>query len=414
MEAKPHYPSMEGDAWAKRLQQAEEEEEISAADADLIRRFIEYKTIHRDISPKRKKKIVQHLINFRKLWSRMDYAELTVDTWMQTAAKILGSRYKQNTKCDYISITKDFLRWGSKKQYVSLTSDDIAEVVTPRAEAVTKAPEDLLSDSDIYQMLTHPQTTPMMAALVALLYWTGARIGEVLNLRWKDINFGDDILQIRITDTKAGKQRYAPCCEALEFVSRWRSVYPDINGGPNGDNYVFLSRGKYSWEPMSYSNTYQRIVNLGRAVLGRHIHPHLYRASDITNSAAKGIPDAVIKEIHWGNQSTARLKTYLLLNNSQVDSAMYKRAGIDRKEEVEAPKGPIQCSHCWAMNVPGSSYCRLCGQPLTKDAGDKQRSLDDAIKYVQQNYTLEEMIENMASVLGITKDAARKLLTGGI
>lgn len=398
-----------------RVSTAEETHEISLADADLIRRFIEFKTINKNISSKRKTKITEHLVNFRKLWSRIDYAELTLDSWTQTAAKLLGSSYKQNTKCDYISIVKDFLRWGIKKKYITkMTADDVAEVVTPRAECITKAPEDLVSDTDVYTMLTNPHTDPMMSAMVALLYWTGARIGEVLTLRWKDINFGDQILQIRIKDTKSARQRYAPCCEALEFVSRWRSVYPDVPGGPNGDNFVFLSRGKYAWKPMSHSNAYQRLVNLSRSVLGRHIHPHLYRASDITNSAAKGIPDSVIKEVHWGNQSTARLKTYLLLNNEQVESAMYKRAGIAHKDDTEVPKGPIQCNHCWAMNIPGSSYCRLCGQPLTKATVDKQRSLDEAIDYVNKNYTVEEMIENMASVLGITKDAARKLLTGGI
>lgn len=406
---------MAGDSWRRRLDDAEAAGDVSAEDAKLILKFIEYKTIHKNISSKRKMKLTEHCINFRKKWSRKDYAALTPDDWQLTAANIISSKYKQNTKADYISIIKDFLRWAVKKQYLTqLTSDDIAEVGTPRAESITKASEDLLSDNDIYAMLTHPKTEPMMAAMISLLYWTGARIGEVLNLRWKDIVFGDQMLQIRITDTKSGKYRYAPCCEALEWVSQWRSHYPNVSGGPNGDNFIFLSRGKYEWEAMSYSNAYQRVVNLGRSVLGRHCHPHLYRHSDITNSAAKGIPDAVNKEIHWGNQSTARLKTYLLLNNDQVEAAMYKRAGIERRVESEVPKGPIQCAYCRAMNTPNSSYCRLCGQPLTKAAEARQKSLDDAIMYVEQNYSIEEMVRNMAAVMHITEDEARKLLTGGI
>lgn len=415
MKAKEHYTWMGEDAWCKRLDTAVEKEEVSQADAVLIRKWIEFKTIHKNISPKRKLKLTEHCINFRKKWSRMDYQALTSDDWMLTAARILGSRYKQNTKSDYISIIKDFLRWGVKKEYITLlTTDDILEVSTPRGEAITKAPEELLSDNDIYAMLTHPDTGPMMGAMISILYWTGARIGEVLNLRWKDVVFGDMMLHIRITDTKSSIQRYAPCCEALEWVSQWRAKYPDVPGGPNGENFIFLSRGKYEWEPISYSNAYQRIVNLGRNVLGRHCNPHLYRHSDITNSAAKGTPDAVNKQIHWGNQSTTRLKTYLLLNNEQVEAAMYKRAGIERKAESEVPTGPIQCVFCRAMNTPNSAYCRVCGQPLTKSAEGRQKSLDEAIAYVQEHYSVDDMVRNMASVLGITEDAARKLLTGGL
>lgn len=412
MQEREHYPHMEHDAWRKRIEKGLTAESLSQADADLIYNYLEYKNVRDNISSKRKLKIAQHLINFVRLWSKTSYLELTPGIWINAASRIISSTYKANTKHDYIVIVKAFLHWGIKKKHISkLSAEDIDEVGTPNQQAITKAPEDLLNDNDIYKILLHPLTDPMMGALAALLYWTGARIGEAMNLRWKDVVFADQLLQIRITDTKSGIQRYAPCCEALEFVSVWRSKYPDINGGPTGNNFVFLSRKRDgSWEPMSVSNARKRIGHIGNVVLNRHIYPHLFRASDITNSSEKGVPDSVNKEIHWGNQSTTRLKTYLLLKNSQVDAAMYKRAGIERVEEEKENTGPIQCVHCRTINVPHSSYCRYCGMPLTRNAREKQQLLREAAAAAKSERSFTEMRKDAASYLGISEEELSELL----
>lgn len=413
MELREHYPHLAGDSWEKRLNQALSDGEITESDHTFIERYIEYKNIKENISAKRKRKIIQHLIIFKRDWSKVPYVDMDSDIWMTAASGILSSSYAQNTKSDYIAILKGFLRWGIKKKNFPLTTDDIDEVRTPRQQAITKSPEDLITDEEAYRMILHPDTDPMMAALIAILYFTGPRIGEALALQWKDLIFRDMQLGIRINDTKANQQRYASTCEALEYVSIWRSRYPNINGGPNGDNFVFISRGpkgKKVWQQLSIANARNRIELIGKNVLGRHIYPHLFRTSNITNIAAKGVPDSVNKEMHWGNQGTLRLKTYLLLKNSQIDDAMYAMAGIEHGEAAEAPKGPIQCVHCRTMNVPNSSYCRYCGMPLTQSARDKQQILRDAAAAAKEQLTFAEMRKDTAAYLGITEEELNKYL----
>lgn len=413
MQLREHYPHLEGDSWKRRLTEAYSEGEITQSDYSLIEAYIEYKNIKENISAKRKRKIIQHLIIFKKDWSKVPYAELDADNWMSAVSRIISSTYAQNTKSDYVSIVKGFLKWGIKKKDFPLTVEDVDEVRTPRQQAITKAPDDLITDEEAYLMLLHPDTDSMMAALIAILQFMGPRIGEALALRWKDLIFQDMLIGIRISDTKANQQRYASCYEALEFVSAWRSRYPDINGGPNGDNFVFISRGdrgKKVWQQMSIPNARKRIEIIGKNVLGRHIYPHLFRTSNITNIAAKGVPDSVNKEMHWGNQATIRLKTYLLLKNSQIDDAMYAMAGIEHGDKAEAPKGPIQCVHCRTMNVPNSSYCRYCGMPLTQSAREKQQILRDAAAAAKEQLTFAEMRKDAAAYLGLTEDELNRYL----
>lgn len=413
MQQREQYPHLEGDSWMRRLKAALADGEITPADCALLESYIDYKNIRENITSKRKRKLIQHLILFRRDWSKVPFAELTADIWMSAASKILGSGYAQNTKSDYIAIMKGFLKWGIKRKHFHFSTEDVDEVRTPRQQAITKAPEDLITDDEAYQMILHPDTDPMMAALIAVLYFTGPRIGEACALQWKDLIFKDMQLGIRITDTKAGKQRYASSCEALEFVSAWRTRYPDINGGPNGENFVFISRGpqgKKVWQQLSVANARARIELIGKNVLGRHIHPHLFRTSNITNLAAKGVPDSVNKEMHWGNQATLRMKTYCLLKNSQIDDAMYAMAGIEHGEEVEAPTGPIQCVHCRTMNIPRSSYCRFCGMPLTASARDKQQILREAANAAKAERSFADMKKDAAAYLDITIEELDKLL----
>lgn len=399
--------------WKRRLDAALTSNEITADDYALIEEYIEYKNVKTNIAPSRKKKITQHLITFEHEWSNTPYRELTPEKWLSTISHLISSPYAQNTKSDYIVVLKGFLHWGVKKKRLPLTIDDVDEVRIPKRQVVTKSPDELISVDEAYRMLLHPDTDAMMAALLAVLYFFGPRITEVLSLQWKDLIFRDMQLGMRINDTKTDKYRYASSCEALEFVSAWRSRYPDIDGGPNGENFVFISRGpkgKKVWQQLSYPNAAKRISLIGRNVLGRHIHAHLFRTSNITNLAKDGVPDSVNKEMHWGNQATQMLRSYCLLNNSQVDDAMYKHAGIQRDEERKAPKGPIQCVHCRTMNVENSSYCRYCGMPLTRSAKDKQTLLRDAAKRAKEELTFAELRKDTAAYLGVSEDELSEML----
>jgi len=56
---------------------------------------------------------------------------------------------------------------------------------------------------------------------VFLTWDTGARIGEVLNVQWKDITFTEKGAKIRIRESKS-KPREIPIFESVEHLRRWK------------------------------------------------------------------------------------------------------------------------------------------------------------------------------------------------
>lgn len=400
---------MESHSYLLRINKHVASKSICEADAELIRRYISYKLAADTISSKRTVKIAGTLCLWRSKFLDCDFPDITDNIWLTSAGLIRSEQFAQNTARDYILIPRGFLSWMQEEGINrNLTPSGIMKVKLLPVQKVTKTPDQLLSDSDVLTMLHHPQCKPVTAALVSILYYTGMRPSEALSLRWRDLEFANRLLKIRITDTKTGKFRYAPCSEALESVVYWRNHYPtEIQGGPAGSNPVFVCKmnskhHKREYGPMSYVAARKQISNISGLALGKHVNLYVFRGSDITNSAVKGVPDAVNKAIHWGNQSTNMLSTYLLLKDSQIDNAILKRAGIEVKEETINQTQPILCNKCFTMNDAGSEYCRTCGEPLSRSAIERQLQIREASQTQQAEKSMVQMFQDVAEVFGMT------------
>ncbi|MEQ1803306.1 MAG: site-specific integrase [Gammaproteobacteria bacterium] len=60
---------------------------------------------------------------------------------------------------------------------------------------------------------------------------TGLRRGELLALRWNDINFRLAVLSVQATSAKTGQTRHVPLNdEAIETLRQWRVQNPDVSG----------------------------------------------------------------------------------------------------------------------------------------------------------------------------------------
>lgn len=403
---------MGADSYLRRIEQYQSQKSLSEEDAETIKKFISYKKATQTISSERLLKITGILCSWRTKFLDHNFTEITNEEWIASAGFIRTSNLKQNTIRDYLIISRNFLEWlqesGGNK---NLTHERIKKVKLIPAQRVTKTPDMLVNDADVQSMLDHPNCKPMTAALISILYYTGMRPGEALGLQWKDLEFTDQLLKIRITDSKnGGKTRYAPTSEAIDYVAYWRDHYPkEIPGGPTRDNYVFVSKVNYQSKPenpyasLNYYTAKNQVSSLSKAAIGRKINLYIFRASDITNSSAKGVPDSVNKAIHWGNQSTEMLTTYLLLKDVQIDKAILNRAGIYENEAGKKTKN-ILCNHCFTQNTGESDYCKACGRPLTKAAIQKHQEEMERKRQQLEKESTEEMIRIVAKAYGMSSE----------
>lgn len=419
MANKSIHPSISKDNnWTHLLPDAVARGQMSETDAQLIKSYLTWKMSDGGISGKRQTKLYYSITSFRR-YCDCEFSALDEDSFR---AAIIGVRmhdYADWTKSDIIGQSKAFCKWACSRGHLPGLSRQVIDAVkTPKAPKVTKTPAELPTIDDVYKLLQHPYCRIQTQALIATAFWSGARISELLRLNWSDIIFSSRGVTLRIRDTKTRKLRSVPCAEPLPYLAAWRRQYPVEDAGlPEGDNPVFITTvpktGKREYKRAEYPAVYRIITRLEKAAGVKHCTWHSFRAANITNCTLARVPESVIKAIHWGNQSSQMMATYTLLSDETVEREMLKRAGVEVEDE-RVQHIPQNCPSCCALNGPGDQYCRMCGHPLSRQAVDKQRALDEAVSYVQENYSVDEMVHNMASVLGISEDAARKLLTGGI
>ena len=348
-------------------------------DRRLIEDYIaEYQAI-RHINAHRVLKTVYDLISWRRFIPR-SFREMTAgDLYaglnaMQTGISARGTPYKQNTRHDYIKALKSFVLWLIDNGHSTIRREKVKAIQIPHVDHTTTAPDALLTAEEILRILDSCLTT-RDRAIVAVLYETGGRIGEIARLRWRDVVFDEYGVRVHIHDTKKNRIRYARCTWAREMLAAWKNVYP-LEIVP--DAWVFVS--KWNHTPMNYGQIRQRIrVAAERAGLEKRVHTHLFRKSRITHMIQQNFQESIIKQMMWGNLNTQEFRTYAVLCEADIDAEILDKAGIKRKADNVDPLAPRPCPQCHTIGGPEARFCSICGQALTAgaaaDIADAKRTL---------------------------------------
>src|ERR1035437_6644969 len=211
----------------------------------------------------------------------------------------------------------------SKKYYISLNSlfnkavqwDYIS--INPASKIIPpKIPKNnpLFIDETELQQIIEKEPNQDLKDIYLVLFHTGMRLGELINLKWNQVSFNDKVIRLTNSEdftTKGKKERTIPINENLVkvFTERYPKVI-DINQL----NYVFNKHGmKFSGDYISKS--FKKII-LNCENINHDIHLHSLRHSFATYLVKKGVSLFIIKEL-LGHQD---YKTTLLYSHITTDS----------------------------------------------------------------------------------------------
>ncbi len=177
-----------------------------------------------------------------------------------------GIAFSEATKADIKKTIKKFWKWkdGNNRQYPPLV--EWIETIEPvkAIPALTK---------DQIECLIEYTADPRNKALIRVLFDSGARIEELLNVRLGDdhLTFRDDLdcYQIRLEFSKTLPRTISLPLSTKE-LRRWLERHPEKG---NSEAQLF---------PLSYGNTRTILHRIGKRALGRSVNPHLFRHSSAT------------------------------------------------------------------------------------------------------------------------------------
>jgi site-specific recombinase XerD len=272
---------------------------------------------------------------------------------------------QEQTKGNFKVLLKVFFKWLYKTK-----GDAYPEIVEWIKSSVKNArrtmPDELLTVEEVLS-LVNAGNSLRDKALVFTLYDSACRIGELLNVRVKDIQSDNYGVLLNVTG-KTG-QRKIRLMNSVNTLILWVNNHPQKND-PNA--YVFCSFNRSSYgNKLTQRTVYGLLEYLAQKTgLKKHIHPHLFRHSRLTELTKKGYPEMFLRHFAGWVAKSNMPEIYINLSAKDMDKMMLEKEGVkefSKVELVEALK-PIPCPRCSEVNSATNKYCSKCAMPLDQES----------------------------------------------
>lgn len=332
---------------------------------DLIEEFIRFLSLN-NIQDLRQKKYRYTLGKISEILNK-DFSAADKKDIEELIQKIENSNYKDWTKHDYKVTIKKFYTWHHNKE-----NEDIDQWETPKIvkwikikvpKTSKKLPSELITPKDI-RFLAENSRDLREKALILTLYESGARIGELLNLKIKDINFDDYGLQLNLFG-KTG-YRKVRLVGSAPSISQWI----ELEHPKKDDKNSYLFCNTYKTKTKDYRGkklTYQSIVKIMKKLKERtgfkkDLNFHQFRHSRATE-LSEFLTDAQRCNYFGWVQGSQICRVYTHLQDT--DKAILELNGLVKKEKDKEGKfNNIICPRCNNNNSYGSKLCSKCSLGL--------------------------------------------------
>ncbi len=252
--------------------------------------------------------------------------------------------------------------------------------------------EDLISEEEMARMI-QVNTNPMQRCLLALL-WEGLRVGELGTLKCKNITFEGKEVFVSVKG-KTG-ERTVLCISGASQIRQWLDQHPTRD--PN--DWLFLISSNYNkGKRLGYNSIRKTIIKAAQkaGIQNRHIHPHLFRHSSITDRRRKGMRQREASAF-YGVSGQIMTKVYDHLADADVHNEIRRVLGM---EMVTTKAPPIletkECHFCQKLNPHYSMNCLNCGNSLS--AADAIQQKDQILQIEKQKNNLQFELNAMRSMM---------------
>jgi integrase len=332
-----------------------------------------------------------------------NFEKVTVTDVKFAVANINGSEYSAWTKNDYKVTLKKFYKWLRK------LPDDQEPAETSWIKTGHPKngilPEELLTEDDIGRLAQAAENS-RDRAFVECVYETGGRIGELLNLRRKHLQF-DDIGAVLIFSGKTGDRRVRLITTA-PALSQWMLDHPLDD--PEAPLWVTLGDRNHG-APLDYGAARYALQSLAeKAKIKKRINPHSFRHARASYLANHLTEAQLGKYLGW-TPGSRMPGVYVHLSGRDTDSALLKMYGIEKEEnrKEQAKLTPLKCSRCRQMNDPTVRFCAKCGLPLKIEVAieiEKQRTqADDIMNMLLDDPEVRSYLLTKLKTLGLNLSA---------
>ncbi len=224
-------------------------------------------------------------------------------------------------KDDLIGFFKEFKGTDATRQlyavviktyFKNIGKPEIADWLTVKRPKETLRSDEILTADDVNKMIEVTDSA-YWKCLLALMYETGARINELLTLKYSDFLETDKGIVLTITTykTNAGfRKMLIPLSENYFINLRESTEHKNDSLIFNLDNK--LPQTLYRW-------VFDVVLEIGRrARITKPCNPHAFRHARATDECRKGTQEAIIRKMLGWKPTSSMIARYQHLNDDDI------------------------------------------------------------------------------------------------
>jgi integrase/recombinase XerD len=340
--------------------------------------------------------------------SRLGPAFLTPDRNTAAAFREAFSDYARSTKETVASCLGTFWRWTFEQR-----GGDPPPWLRIRLEAwkPTNGASDMLSRDEVAR-IAESALNFRDRAWIWTLFNSGCRPGEIYRLRVGDVVTHDEgYIELHVLREKGSAPEPAPVYEdAVPALLAWLNAHPR-KGDPSAPLWIELG-GDPQGRVATYRAMYKALESAARrAKIAKPVTAYALRRSRLTMLAKDpAISTSILEKLAGWVPGSRVAQHYVHLSGKDVINAMNARYGVPTRavgEERAAPRIPMKCGRCKAVNPSGAGFCMTCGGPLSLPAVREIEAARSSEEQLAQLLRRPEAIEFLARLLA-ERQSSRK------
>jgi|SRR3989344_207870 len=280
------------------------------------------------------------------------------------SGKLTNKSYSEWTKRGYKIIVKKFYKWLRDEDDDSYPKE-VRWIKTGMKECKKKLPKDMLTEDEVLSLIRCCRNE-RDKAMIAFLFDSGCRVGELLNMRIGDIsNFSKGNGKKIYLRGKTGERRILIYFSA-PYLERW------LNNHSSGEKnaYVWVKENRQRL-------SYDRVRNLlrqsaKRAGLTKKVNPHNFRHSRCSIYSDR-LKDRVLMA-YFGWRRAETIAVYSHVSDEQIDGAISEANEVPIEEKKEKTKLKEKtCVRCEKKYEATALYCTSCGSVLDDELAKEMK-----------------------------------------
>jgi integrase len=353
--------------------------------------------IRKDIDKIKRNDVEDLLISITK---KYEGSAESIKMHIFTFKKVVGWYYKDENS--------ELINWIKLKQFTKIASK----------RSDKERYDNIITPQEVELMISRAEN-PRDKALMGVLFYSGARLSGILDLKIKDITFEEHITWLNVYEGKSGFRK-VPITEVTKLLQNWLACHVDKNN-PNAYLWAqektlknlnnFNSKNEREEEHRIGHISVRRINDIiedlaRKCNITKRVNPHNWRHSRITHLKLSGLDDDYLK-MYAGHSKFSNVgQLYKHLGTNELKSAMEKLYGVKTNEKKVDLL--TKCFRCEFMNRSSVSVCENCGMALSSEFSNK---LDkEQVKKIKVSKIIGKLLEEPA----FKKAIARLLIDQGM